>query len=72
MITENYLTISGAYGRDYPSAKAAKDSFVAGKDFMTRGLSERFGAFCSIRDFAKGTKVSIRYKRDTRVVIHEV
>lgn len=66
MITENYLTISPAYGRDYKNGKLAGADFAAGKDFCMESLGQN-GTYCSIRDFAKGVTVSIRYNKQQNV-----
>lgn len=70
MISQNYLVISPAYGRDYKSRAAAEKDFKEGKDFKMESVSSGgSGSYCSIRDFKPGVKVSIRYKRMTRVTI---
>jgi hypothetical protein len=64
-----YLTVSPAYGRDYKSANAAKADWFAGKDFIMQSVStHRSGTYCSIRDFAEGTTINIRYNKMRRVV----
>lgn len=66
MITQNWLEIGPAYGRDYKSAKDAKADFLNGKDFENLSrLQTGGGTYCSIRDFAPGTSVILRYKRNT-------
>lgn len=67
MITQNYLTVSPAYGRDYKSAKDAKSDFLGGKDFRMESIGQG-GTYCSLRDFAQGVEVSIRYAKLTKVV----
>jgi hypothetical protein len=70
MITEKYLEIGPAYGRDYKNGRLAGEDFTAGKDFEMLSLGQG-GKYCSIRDFAKGTPVNIRYNklRNVRVYI---
>jgi len=68
MITQNYRVISGAYGRDYKSSKNAIADFKANKDFVL----QPDGCYCSIRDFAPGVTVEIRYKHMASVVLHKV
>ena len=70
MITENYQVVSGAYGRDYKSAKLAKEDFLNGADFVLNSF--RGTTYCSVRDFAKGTMVNIRYKGMTMVTTVKV
>ena len=65
MITQNYQTVSGAYGRDYTSGKAAEADFRAGKDFVLRSINGE--GYVSVSDFAPGVTVNIRYRRDTQV-----
>lgn len=60
-ITQNYMSLIPAYGRDYLSAKAAKADFLAGKDFVIN--DHRASGYGSVRDFAPGTKVNIRYRK---------
>lgn len=66
------LTVSGAYGRDYKSGKAAKADWEADKDFVVRGLGS---GYVNKSDVARmGEKaprwVNIRYKKnDTQVCV---
>lgn len=62
MITQNWLTLSPAYGRDYKSKAEVEADFRSGKDFKMETLGQG-GTYCSIRDFAKGTKVMVRYAK---------
>ena len=55
------MTIIPAYGRDYKSAKAARDDWNSGKDFRI-AVS---GQYCSIRDNIPD--VWIRYNRLTKI-----
>ena len=71
MITQNYLTISPAYGRDYKSQAEVEAAFELGKDFKMESIGQG-GTYCSIRDFAPGTVVSIRYNKLQRVVNYTV
>jgi hypothetical protein len=65
MITQNYRTITPAYGRDYKSAKAAEADFLGGKDFILQPDMK----LISVSDFMTGAEVNIRYKRLTRVTV---
>ena len=59
------ITVIPAYGRDYRSAKAAKQDWIAGKDFIICDMSNPYdGKPCSIRD---GLKVSIRFDGGRKV-----
>ena len=58
----NYTELLPAYGRDYKSGKAAKEDFLAGKDFRTP-----FGLYTSIRDAVVGNTVLLRFKKQTGV-----
>lgn len=54
-----------AYGRDYSSARAAKQAFWAGHDFQLA----QTGQYCSMRDFASGACAEIRYDRLRKVTV---
>ena len=63
-------TLTPAYGRDYRSAKAVTDDFLAGKDFILHDLQSRWdGKPCSIRDLTPGTQVELRYAKLRRVTL---
>ena len=70
-ITEDYVVVSPAYGRDYKNKESAKADFLAGKDFQLESISYG-GKYCSIRDFAKNVKVEVRYNKLQSAVIVEV
>lgn len=59
----NWSEATPSYGRDYTTAKAVKDDFLAGKDFTLASTGQQF----TIRDLAPGTTVLLRYKRKTGV-----
>jgi len=66
-ITENYQTVIPAYGRDYKNKAEVAADFKNGKDFQLQSL--RYGrGYCSIRDFAPGVVVNVRYARLTKVL----
>jgi len=69
-ITKDYVVISPAYGRDYKSSRDAAAAFTSGVDFRMESI-QFGGAYCSIRDFAPGVKVEVRYNKLQRVVIVE-
>ena len=63
-----YITVSGAYGRDYKSAKDALADWRAGKDFVIRTFGSDEGRYCSNADFANGPDhVQIRYAADRKI-----
>lgn len=64
MITQNWMELVPAYGRDYKTQKDVKVAFLSGKDF-NGDYTIKF-QLCSIRNFAPGTKVLLRYKKHTR------
>lgn len=69
-ITQNYMVVSPAYGRDYKNKAAATKDFLDGKDFILESFMVRpSGTYCSIRDFASGVKVEVRYARLTKLTI---
>jgi hypothetical protein len=64
------MTVTPAYGRDYTSAKKAEKDFKDGKDFIIRDIMSRWdGKACSVRDFDQGTKINIRYNKNTKVTV---
>jgi hypothetical protein len=66
----NFVTVTPSYGRDYPNGKAAREDFLAGKDFILQDMFSPYdGKPCSIRDFDMDlTTVTIRYKQLRNVV----
>lgn len=71
MITTDYLTVSPAYGRDYKSAKEAQEAFLSGKDFVMDSPGQG-GTYCSVRDFAPGTIVEVRFNKKEKLLFVEV
>jgi hypothetical protein len=68
----DYCTLSPAYGRDYKSKKEVEEAFREGKDFLFESLSGgHCGSYCSIRDFAEGVRVNIRYGKMRKVAVLE-
>lgn len=60
IITQNYIVLKPAYGRDYSSKAAVEAAFRADKDF--EGDATLDFKLCSIRDFAPGVEVCLRYR----------
>lgn len=67
MITEDYIQLVPAYGRDYKNKAEVEKAFREGKDFEG-GFQIGF-KLCSVRDFAKGVKVELRYGKLTKAAI---
>jgi hypothetical protein len=61
----NWVTVAPAYGRDYKSAKAAREDWDSGKDFKL--LPQ--GCYCSKRDFDSDTKIEIRYSKLMKLTV---
>jgi len=61
MITENYVQLMPAYGRDYKTKAEVEKAFREGKDF--EGGYQIGFKLCSVRDFAPGIKVELRYAK---------
>ena len=63
----DFLELTPAYGRDYKSAHAARADLLAGMDFVLPFALG--GQYCSVRDFAAGQRVLLRYASGTRIAI---
>lgn len=59
LLTDNYRSLTPAYGRDYKSMKAVKADFDAQKDFVLQPE----GCYINKQQIAKGVTVNIRYKQ---------
>lgn len=66
-IVQNYTVVTPAY-RDYKSAKEAKEAFASGKDWRMQPTDQ----LCSIRDFASGVTVNLRYGSNRKVTPFKV
>lgn len=64
MIDTDYKVVTPAYGRDYKSQKEVLEAFLSGKDFI---LQPQY-CYCSIRDFAPGVTVNVRYAKNMKVL----
>jgi len=62
-LTENYRTLTPAYGRDYKSIKEVKADFDANKDFILQPE----GCYINKEQIAKDIVVNIRYKKLTMI-----
>lgn len=65
-------TISGAYGRDYKSGKAAKADFEANKDFKIEDFGPDMGRMINKEQFPKGATVNIRFNSMRGVTVVKV
>jgi hypothetical protein len=73
MIEKQFVTITPAYGADYTSAKAAKDAFLFGRDFILQDFESFFdGKPCNLPNFKPGLTVNIRYKKLRSVAVVKV
>ena len=67
-------TVTPAYGRDYVNGDKVKQAFLDGKDFYLVLGEDTFGnlhgqTYCSVRDFAKGAEVKLRFGGGLKAVI---
>lgn len=73
LIDQKYVTLTPAYGRDYANVHEVNEAFAKGNDFILQDVTSRwYGKPCNVMDFAKGTKVRIRYNKNRSVTIVEV
>lgn len=58
-----YVTVTPAYGRDYKSAKAARDDWKAGKDFILDCIMHPYDGKPTNKEQCddEGLEVNIRY-----------
>ena len=62
------ITLTPAYGRDYKTAKTAKNDWLAGKDFIIADFTNPYdGKPISIRDAKPGEKFMLRFCRLTKI-----
>ena len=62
-VTQNYCSLTPAYGRDYKSLKEVHTDFNDNKDFVM----EPSGQYINREQFAKGVTVNIRYSQLRKV-----
>jgi len=67
LITEDYLEVIPAYGRDYKNGKDAKAAFLSGRDFQMQSIHHG-GGYVSVSDFAEGVVVNVRYRKMQGVI----
>lgn len=64
------LNLVPAYGRDYKSAKAVKDDWNGGRDFIIKDISSRWdGKAVNKPQLSNNDTVTIRYNKLTKVVV---
>ena len=63
------MTVSGAYGRDYKTAKAAKADWDAGKDFIIRDLFHSYEGKPINKAQAGAQSVVIRFAQDRKATL---
>lgn len=56
-----YLTVIPAYGRDYKTAKAAKEDWQANKDFVIHSIGHPYDGKPINREQVTSEKVTIRF-----------
>lgn len=62
-----WVEVSGAYGRDYKSAKAAKLDYAAGKDFLVLSGGNGHTVLNKQDADTAGLKLLIRYQQNLKV-----
>jgi hypothetical protein len=65
------MTVIPAYGRDYKSAKAVKEAWAAGKDFVITGMTADSGRYINLQDaknYACTETIMVRYKELREIV----
>ena len=70
-----YHTLSPAYGRDYQDGELAAEAFTTGRiwEHNCAGVCERSGGrYCSVRDFAPGATVQLRYRQQRNIKVVKV
>lgn len=77
----SHASLIPAYGRDYKTAKAAREDFLTGKDFYNESLylpdgkvnmwAGKAASLDEIRDLGYN-EVNIRYDRQRKVVVVKV
>jgi hypothetical protein len=65
LISEHYRTLTPAFGRDYRAAKFVKSDWEKLRDFYIQPE----GRLINRSQFRPGTKVNIRYRGNTLVVV---
>ena len=63
-----YVSAVPAYGRDYKSAKAVKEDWIAGKDFLIQDMLHYCG-YINKDDKPADMVLSIRYSNLTKVAV---
>lgn len=61
------MTVTPAYGRDYKSAKAVREAWESGQDFVIAAPLEESGRYVNREDY--GGSVTVRYGRLRKVTV---
>ena len=62
-----YITAVPAYGRDYKSAKAVREDWASGKDFLTVGFNS--GGYVNKADKPADVILNVRFQKQTKVCV---
>jgi len=65
LVTQNYCSLTPAYGRDYKSKKAVEADWLAEKDF----IHQPSGKYINRQQFARGVWVNIRYSQQRKIAV---
>ena len=72
-ITQDYKTLTPAYGRDYTRLADVKEDLVSGRDFIFNDITSPWdGKPINIDQFAKGVKVRIRYNKNRQIGVFTI
>lgn len=64
------LELLPAYGRDYKTAKEAKEAWNAGKDFIIASIFHPYsGKYMNKQDAQPGEIIGLRYREKTQLTI---
>lgn len=64
------MTLVPAYGREYKTAKAVKEDWANGKDFLVADMFSPYdGKPANRESFPSGTKVQIRFDKVRKVTV---
>jgi len=67
-LTQNFVTLTPAYGRDYKKKADAIADFEANKDFVL----QPHGQYINKEQIAEGVTVNIRYNKQRSITTHKV
>ena len=67
--TLGIMTLTPAYGRDYKTAKEAKEAFKGGKDWIIQDMSSPYDGKPANASDLKGTTVKLRFSNLRKVAV---